>query len=128
MNDTPKAPVGAPNSMLSLRYLILGFALSWLPMPGMALAVIPLVASFYYGVRFIQDLKKSGQNKAVAPNMIGLGLTALLIAMVVAPLVQYERTMDYQKCLWGANTNQAREACENQHDQHPGTVQRFFLD
>lgn len=128
MNDTPKQPVGMRNNVLSLRCLLLGFALSWLPMPGTGLALLPLIASFYYGARYLQDLRRAGESKALGPNAVGLGLTALLIAMVAAPLVQYERTMDYQKCLWGANTHQAREACESQHGQHPGLVQRFFVD
>lgn len=128
MNETPKIPVGLRNNVLSLRYLLLGFALSWLPMPGTALAVIPLVASFWYGVRYLRDVRSAGMKEAVLPNAIGLGLTALLIAMVAVPLVQYERTLDYQRCMWGANTIQARDSCEAQHDEHPGSVQKFFLD
>lgn len=131
MNDnlkTDKLPEGVRNSALSMVYLLLGFLLSWLPMPGTALALIPLVLSFYYGVRYVQDLRRMGKREAIGPNIFGLGLTALLIAMVAAPLVQYQRTMDYQKCLWGANTNQATEACQTRYNQHPGSVQRFFLD
>lgn len=128
MTDSPQVPAGQRHNALSLRYLLLGFALSWLPMPGTALALLPLVASFYYGVRYLNDLRRAGAREAVAPNAIGVGLTAVLIAMVLAPVVQYERTMDYQRCLWGANTHQAREACESQHGQHPGMVQRFFVN
>lgn len=127
MSDKPQMPENVRDAVLSTRYLLLGFLLSWLPMPATGLAVIPLVASFVYGVRHLRRVKRS-EGQSVVPNVVSLVLTGLLIAMVAAPLVQYERTMDYQKCLWGANTRQAKAACESAHDEHPGPWQRFFVD
>lgn len=127
MTDQPALPAGLRNNVMSMRYLLLGFVLSWLPMPVSGLAVIPLVISLFYGVRYLGDIRRAGLKNAVLPNAIGLGLTAALIAMVAAPLVQYQRTLDYQECLWGANTHQAQDACQSSYDEHPGSVQKFFL-
>lgn len=127
MSETPQLPPGLRNNIVSMRYLLLGFALSWLPLPASGLAVIPLVLSFFYGVRFVRDLQRTGQRKALLPNMIGLAITAMLIAMLATPLVQYERTRDYQECLWGANTQQAQQSCQDSFDQHPGGVQTFLF-
>lgn len=127
VTDTPQLPAGLRNNILSLRYLLLGFALSWLPTPISGLAAIPLAISFVYGVRYLRDLKRAGMDQAVLPNVIGLVLTGLLFVMVAAPVVQYERTMDYQRCLWGANTQQARDSCESEHDEHPGAIEKFFV-
>lgn len=127
MTDHPALPPVLRNNVLSLRYLLLGFVLSWLPLPVSGLAVIPLVISLYYGVRYLGDIRRAGLTGAVLPNMIGLALTAALIAMVAAPLVQYQQTLDYQECLWGANTQQAHDACQSAYDEHPGTLQKLFL-
>ena len=41
----PQLPPGLRNNVLSLRYLLLGFLLSWLPLPASGLAAIPLALS-----------------------------------------------------------------------------------
>lgn len=112
----------------STGYLLLGFALSWLPMPISGLAAIPLAVSLFYGIRFQRQLRAM---KAPAASrrmsVIGLAMTGLLIAMVVAPLAKYQASLDYQRCMWGANTQLAKASCENEFDQHPSELTQFFM-
>ena len=112
----------------STGYLVLGFLLSWLPLPISGLAALPLLASLFYGVRY-QRFMRAHKAPAATQRMgwVSVGLTVLLIAMVVAPLARYQDSLEYQRCLWGANTNQARESCRAQFNEHPGQVTQFFL-
>lgn len=128
MSESPQLPPGLRNNALSLRYLLLGFLLSWLPLPASGLAAIPLAFSLFYGIRYLRDIRRARVPGAFGPNLVGIALTAILLAMTAAPLVHYERTKSYQECLWGANTNQARESCESSYSQHPNQVEKFFLD
>lgn len=128
MNQTQEPAPAVRFARASTRYLLLGFLLSWLPLPASGLAAVPLIASFVYGVRAMRAAQRSGAGDPAASHIIGLALTALLVVMVVAPLAQYERTLDYQRCMWGANTQLAAEACQQEHDQHPGSISKFFSD
>ncbi|MFK0647711.1 MULTISPECIES: hypothetical protein [Dermacoccus] len=128
MSEMPQLPPGLRNNVLSLRYLLLGFLLSWLPLPASGLAAIPLALSLFYGIRYLRDVRRAGVAGAFGPNLVGLVLTALLLVMTAAPLVHYERTKSYQECLWGANTNQARESCESSYSQNPNEVEKFFFN
>ena len=82
----PQLPPGLRNNVLSLRYLLLGFLLSWLPLPASGLAAIPLALSLFYGIRYLRDVRRAGVAGAFGPNLVGLVLTALLLAMTAAPV------------------------------------------
>lgn len=113
----------------STGYLLLGFALSWLPMPASGLAAIPLLASLIYGIRYQRFLRSAGAPKPTQRmGIISLVITGFLIAMVVAPLAKYQESLDYQRCMWGANTNQAAESCRAQFDEHPSELTKFFTE
>lgn len=127
-SDQPSPP-GARYAQLSTRFLFLGFLLSWLPMPLSALAALPLLASFVYGVLHLRELNRAGApSVARSAGVIGLVLTGLLGLIVLAPAAQYERTWNYQKCLWGANTIEARESCKAEFNHNPSGVENFFLN
>lgn len=123
----PKLPT-VRYAALSTNFLMLGFVLSFLPMPAGGVAVIPLIASLVYGVRHQRVLRDAGAPKpTLRMGWISLALTGFLLAMVVAPLVQYQDSYAYQKCMWGANTRQAATACADNFNQHPGVIQQFFM-
>ena len=127
-----KGPEKRPQNFDAQRstgYLLLGFVLSWLPLPVSGLAVLPLLASLFFGIRFQRYMRA---HKAPQANqrmgLLGLVMTGVLVLMVGAPLVKYQASMDYQKCMWGANTQQAKASCESTFDQHPNGITQFFME
>lgn len=123
----PKAVEAARLARLSTLHLFFGFLLSFLPLPAAGLAIIPLAASLIYGVRHVRTLKRlKAPTGVVRMGWISIVMTTFLVAMVAAPLAQYQRSFDYQRCMWGANTQLAKSACADEYKQHPGPVQQFF--
>lgn len=128
MSENEEQP-GATDSRTSTVYLLAGFALSWFPLPISGLAIIPLILSFWYSVRHLRALKAAGASSPLRrAASVGLLLTTLLVGFVLAPVLQYATTMNYQRCLWGANTQQAVHACEQANHHTSNSVAKFFLD
>ena len=80
----PQLPPGLRNNVLSLRYLLLGFLLSWLPLPASGLAAIPLALSLFYGIRYLRDVRRAGVVVSAAgspgiitPEMVAPGAVVL---------------------------------------------------
>lgn len=120
-------PPGAAHSRRAAFYLFIGFLASLMPMPFNLVAVLPLGFAVWSS---IQTQRALGAAKAPTTTRfwsgIGLSLTVLLLLVVAIPYAFYSSSHGYQDCLKGANTQTAKQACEQQLGQQSDLLGRIL--
>jgi hypothetical protein len=83
-----------------------------------------LVAAIVCAVIALQaeeGLRRHGRvTRGRAATWIGLLLTGVFLVYVVTLLVFYPASSDFEKCMAGANTQVARDACKAELDRRTG--------
>lgn len=128
MSEPTNEQIEAARSARSSNgYLLLGFALTFLPAPYNVISLLPLLLSVWGTARTTLALRRLNAPRALqVSNGIALGLTVALIATIALPLALRSNSA-YNECIAGANTNVARQACDNQfHKSENGIWTTLF--
>lgn len=98
--------------------VLLGIIAMYLPLPKRFVAVLPLLIAIVLSVRLLQFLRDRPGRERVWP-VITLVLVGLLLSSLGVQALFYESVKAYEQCLEGAQTQQARAACEELRRQSP---------
>ena len=98
--------------------VLLGIIAMYLPLPKRFVAVLPLVLAAVLTVRLLRFLAPRRGREKVWPA-VTLGIVGLMLASLAGQAVFYADISAYEECLRGAQTQQARGACEELREEGP---------
>jgi len=126
MATRPGATVQPPLqwSLTSLALFALVYLGASLPLPTRAIALVPTVVVAVITVReLLRQRREDAPVRMRLMPTITLVLVGFVFLTAVAQVVLYDGIKQYQDCLSGASTSQARAQCEVQRQQSGfGTV------
>lgn len=105
-------PPGSVHTRRVAVLMLVGLAALTMPFPWVGVALLPLGLAAVESVRALLQMR--GQQGGAAPRvwtLTGLVLIVLMIASVGWPFIFFRASLDYQRCLDGANTAAARAEC-----------------
>ncbi|MEO6998275.1 MAG: hypothetical protein ABI112_09350 [Terracoccus sp.] len=92
--------------------VLLAVVAMYLPLPKRFVAVVPLLLAIALSVRLLRFLSNRRGREKIWPAMT-LGIVGLLLASLVVQGAFYSKVQAYEQCVDGAQTAQARAACES---------------
>lgn len=108
-------PPAANHTRSASGYLLLGVLASLMPGPYHLVAIAPLAAAVVEHVRALRALRGSALPRSARTwSAVGLGICAMLLGSLVMPYASVS-SRDYRDCLDGANTQLARQSCEQEY-------------
>jgi hypothetical protein len=92
--------------------MLAGLAALTMPFPWVGVALLPLAWAAVESVRAMRAMRAGDAAPgAQAWTMTGFALILLMMASVGWPFIFFGASMEYQRCLEGANTGPARAEC-----------------
>lgn len=91
--------------------VLLALVAMYLPLPKRFVAVLPLLLAIGLSVRVLKFLSSRPGREKVWPA-VTLGVIGLLLSTLVLQGLFYGSVAEYESCLRGAQTAQARAGCE----------------
>lgn len=103
---------GVQHARRAAVLMLLGALAAGVPLPGTALALLPLGLALVESVRALRAMGGGrAPARVVAWTGMGLALTVGMVLLAVLPFLFYDTSKRYQDCIVGANTSTAAARC-----------------